>query len=169
MDENKQINTDDLLKQLEESKKLQDEYLAGWQRQKADFLNYQKDALKQTQEIVKYASEDLISDLLVVLDSFDISINSLKSDGLTETEKKIIQGLELIKAQLEDVLRRKGLKPIESIGEQFNPQFHEIVEEIDGNESPGTIVEEIIKGYELNGKVIRPSKVKIINQPRLGE
>jgi molecular chaperone GrpE len=161
-EEKQQNNIEELTKKLEEAEKLKDEYLAGWQRQKADFLNYQKDALKQAQEIVKYASEDLISDLLVVLDSFDISINSLKSDRLTETEKKIIQGLELIKAQLEDVLRRKGLKSIEVIGEQFNPQFHEIVEEIDGNESPGTIVEEIIKGYEFNGKIIRPAKVKII-------
>jgi molecular chaperone GrpE len=162
MDENKKINTDDLLKQLEESKKLQDEYLAGWQRQKADFLNYQKDTLKQTQEIVKYANEDLISDLLVVLDSFDISVNSLKIEGLTETEKRIIQGLELIKAQLEDVLRRKGLKAIEALNQQFDPVFHEVVEEIEGNEKPGTIVEEVIKGYEFNGRIIRPSKVKII-------
>ena len=162
MDENKKINTDDLLKQLEESRKLQDEYLAGWQRQKADFLNYQKDTLKQTQEIVKYANEDLISDLLVVLDSFDISVNSLKIEGLTETEKRIIQGLELIKAQLEDVLRRKGLKAIEALNQQFDPVFHEVVEEIEGNEKPGTIVEEVIKGYEFNGRIIRPSKVKII-------
>lgn len=162
MDENKKINTDDLLKQLEESKKLQDEYLAGWQRQKADFLNYQKDTLKQTQEIVKYANEDLIADLLVVLDSFDISVNSLKIEGLTETEKRIIQGLELIKAQLEDVLRRKGLKAIEALNQQFDPVFHEVVEEIEGNEKPGTIVEEVIKGYEFNGRIIRPSKVKII-------
>lgn len=162
MDENKKINTDDLLKQLEESKKLQDEYLAGWQRQKADFLNYQKDTLKQTQEIVKYANEDLISDLLVVLDSFEISVNSLKIEGLTETEKRIIQGLELIKAQLEDVLRRKGLKAIEALNQQFDPVFHEVVEEIEGNEKPGTIVEEVIKGYEFNGRIIRPSKVKII-------
>lgn len=157
-----QINIEELRNKLEEAEKLKDEYLAGWQRQKADFINYQKDALKQAQEIVKYANEDLVSDLLVVLDSFDISINSLKTDGLTETEKRIIQGLELIKAQLEDVMRRKGLKPIEAIGQQFNPQFHEIVEEIDGNESPGIIVEEVIRGYELNGKVIRPSKVKIV-------
>ncbi len=162
MDENKKINTDDLLKQLEESKKLQDEYLAGWQRQKADFLNYQKDTLKQTQEIVKYANEDLIADLLVVLDSFEISVNSLKIEGLTETEKRIIQGLELIKAQLEDVLRRKGLKAIEALNQQFDPVFHEVVEEIEGNEKPGTIVEEVIKGYEFNGRIIRPSKVKII-------
>jgi molecular chaperone GrpE len=157
-----QINIEELRNKLEEAEKLKDEYLAGWQRQKADFLNYQKDALKQTQEIVKYANEDLIADLLVVLDSFDISINSLKTDGLTETEKRIIQGLGLIKAQLEDVLRRKGLKPIEVLGQQFNPIFHEIVEEINGNESPGTIVEEVIRGYEFNGKIIRPAKVKII-------
>lgn len=162
MNENKQINTDDLLKQLEESKRLQEEYLAGWQRQKADFLNYQKDTLKQTQEIVKYANEDLVADLLVVLDSFEISVNSLAIEGLTETEKRIIQGLELIKAQLEDVLRRKGLKTIEALNQQFNPVFHEVVEEVEGNEKPGTIVEEIIKGYEFNGRIIRPSKVKIV-------
>ena len=162
MDKNKQINTDDLLKQLEESKKLQDEYLNGWQRQKADFINYQKDSLRQAQEIVKYANEDLITDLLIVLDSFDISVNSLKNKELTENEKKIIQGLELIKTQLEDVLRKKGLKPIEVLGEQFNPQFHEILEEIEEKGPPGVIIEEVIKGYELNGKVIRPSKVKII-------
>ncbi len=161
-EEKQQNNIEELIKKLEEAEKLKDEYLAGWQRQKADFLNYQKDALKQTQEIVKYANEDLIADLLVVLDSFDISVNSLKTENLTETEKRIIQGLELIKAQLEDVLRRKGLKPIEALSQKFDPVFHEIVEEIDGNESPGTIVEEIIKGYEFNGKVIRPSKVKII-------
>jgi molecular chaperone GrpE len=162
MDKNKQINTDDLLKQLEESKKLQDEYLNGWQRQKADFINYQKDSLRQAQEIVKYANEDLITDLLIVLDSFDISVNSLKNKELTENEKKIIQGLELIKTQLEDVLRKKGLKPIEALGEQFNPQFHEILEEIEEKGPPGVIIEEVIKGYELNGKVIRPSKVKVI-------
>jgi len=164
MDENKQINTDDLLKQLEESKKLQDEYLAGWQRQKADFINYQKDAIRQTQEIIKYANEDLISDLLVVLDSFDISINSLKIEGLTENEKRIIQGLELIKAQLESVLHRKGLKPIEALGQQFDPALHEILEEINEEGPPGIIIEELIKGYKLNEKVIRPSKVKIIKQ-----
>lgn len=153
---------EELKNKLTEAEKMRDEYLAGWQRQKADFINYQKDALKQTQEVIKYANEDLISDLLVVLDSFDISVNSLKIEGLTENEKRIIQGLELIKAQLEDVLRRKGLKPIEAIKERFNPQFHEILEEIDGEGPPGIIVEEVIKGYELNGRVIRPSKVKII-------
>ena len=153
---------EELKNKLNEAEKMRDEYLAGWQRQKADFINYQKDTLKQTQEVVKYANEDLISDLLVVLDSFDISVNSLKIEGLTENEKRIIQGLELIKAQLEDVLHRKGLKAIESLGEQFNPAFHEILEEIEGEGPPGIIIEEVIKGYELNGRVIRPSKVKII-------
>lgn len=158
----KQNNTEELKKKLEEAEKLKEEYLAGWQRQKADFINYQKDAMKQMHGIVKYANENLVFDLLVVLDSFDISVNSLKTEELTETEKKIIQGFELIRAQLEDVIHKKGLKPIEALGQQFDPVFHEIAEEIEGNESPGTIVDEIIKGYEFNGKVIRPSKVKII-------
>ncbi|HNW96347.1 MAG TPA: nucleotide exchange factor GrpE [Candidatus Paceibacterota bacterium] len=161
-EEKQQNNIEELKSKLEEAEKMRDEYLAGWQRQKADFLNYQKDTLKQTQEIVKYANEDLVADLLVVLDSFEISVNSLAIEGLTETEKRIIQGLELIKAQLEDVLRRKGLKAIEALNQQFNPAFHEVMEEVEGNEKPGTIVEEIIKGYEFNGRIIRPSKVKIV-------
>jgi molecular chaperone GrpE len=162
MEEKKQQkNIEELKNKLVEAEKMRDEYLNGWQRQKADFINYQKDSLRQVQEIVKYANEDLISDLLVVLDSFNISVSSLKVKELTENEKRIIQGLELIKTQLEDILRKKGLKIIKAIGEPFNPQFHEILEEIEGEGPPGTIIEEVIRGYELNGKVIRPSKVKI--------
>jgi molecular chaperone GrpE len=157
-----QKNIEELKNKLVEAEKMRDEYLNGWQRQKADFINYQKDSLRQVQEIVKYANEDLISDLLVVLDSFNISVSSLKVKELTENEKRIIQGLELIKTQLEDILRKKGLKIIKAIGEPFNPQFHEILEEIEGEGPPGTIIEEVIRGYELNGKVIRPSKVKVI-------
>jgi molecular chaperone GrpE len=157
-----QKNIEELKNKLVEAEKMRDEYLNGWQRQKADFINYQKDSLRQVQEIVKYANEDLISNLLVVLDSFNISVSSLKVKELTENEKRIIQGLELIKTQLEDILRKKGLKIIKAIGEPFNPQFHEILEEIEGEGPPGTIIEEVIRGYELNGKVIRPSKVKVI-------
>ena len=84
MDENKKINTDDLLKQLEESKKLQDEYLAGWQRQKADFLNYQKDTLKQTQEIVKYANDNLKS-----LEDYVFRVYGLSLDEFVKSGKKL--------------------------------------------------------------------------------
>jgi len=154
------------LKRLKESlaacEKMRDDYLAGWQRQKADFLNYQKDIAKKTEEIIKLANEDLIKDLLIVLDSFDISINSLRVEGLTESEKRVVQGLELIRSQLEDVLRKNGLEPIEVINQKFNPELHEVFEEVEKEGEEAVIVEEVVRGYRLNGKVIRPTKVKII-------
>ncbi|HOX21736.1 MAG TPA: nucleotide exchange factor GrpE [Candidatus Paceibacterota bacterium] len=152
----------ELKQKLAEAEKLKDEYLAGWQRQKADFLNYQKDIAKRTDEIVKFANEDLIGDLLIVLDSFDISVNSLRIEGLTETEKRIVQGLELIRGQLEDVLRKRGLEPIEALHQQFDPAWHEVIGEIETEGEEGEVAEELTRGYKLNGKLIRPSKVKII-------
>lgn len=152
----------ELKQKLAEAEKLKDEYLAGWQRQKADFLNYQKDIAKRTEEIVKFANEDLIGDLLIVLDSFDISVNSLRIEGLTETEKRIVQGLELIRGQLEDVLRKRGLESIEALHRQFDPVWHEVIGEIETEGEEGEVAEELTRGYKLNGKLIRPSKVKII-------
>lgn len=157
-----QNNNEEILKKLEEAEKLRDEYLAGWQRQKADFLNYQKDVTRQTQELIKFANEDLISDILIVLDSFDISIASIKNNAPNAQDNKFIQGMELIKMQLEDVLRRRGLEIIKTVGEQFNPEFHESVGEVEAEGSPGIVIEEIMRGYKLNEKVIRAAKVKII-------
>lgn len=154
-----------LKEQLTECEKLRDEYLAGWQRQKADFLNFQKEIAKKTEEIVKFANEDLIREVLIVLDSFDISINSLKIEGLTETEKRMVQGMELIKSQLEDVLKSKGLEPIETKNQKFNPELHEAFEEVEGEEE-GMVADEVVRGYKLNGKVIRPSKVKVIKHKK---
>lgn len=153
---------EELKQKLNEAEKLKDEYLAGWQRQKADFLNYQKDIAKRVEDVVKFANEDLIGDLLIVLDSFDISVNSLRIEGLTETEKRIVQGLELIRGQLEDVLRKKGLEPIEALRHQFDPAWHEVIEDVEAEGEEGEIAEELARGYKLNGKLIRPSKVKVI-------
>ena len=151
----------ELEKKLEEVEKLKNDYLEGWQRERAEFLNFQKEIKKRNEEIIKKANEDIIKDLLTVLDSFDISINSLNVEGLTPTEKNIRRGIELIREQMLNVLEQKGLKEIKSVGEKFNPIYHEALEIIKGEEDD-KIAEEIIKGYELNGKVIRPAKVKVI-------
>jgi|YelNatPaOPRAMG01_1025707.scaffolds.fasta_scaffold06268_2 molecular chaperone GrpE len=155
----------ELEEKLAESEKLKQEYLEGWQRERANFLNYQKDVNKRIEEIVKLANEELITELLNVLDSFDISINSLNIEGLTPTEKNIVRGLELIQSQLLNILKLKGLEQISvKKGDMFDPTIHEAMEVVEG-EKEGEIVEEIIKGYKLNGKLIRPAKVKII-KPR---
>ncbi len=171
-EEQNKINNEEKIKELEkkleeaeklieEAEKLKNDYLEGWQRERAEFLNFQKEIKKRNEEIIKKANEDIIRDLLTVLDSFDISINSLNVEGLTPTEKNIMRGIELIREQMLNVLEQRGLKEIKSVGEKFNPIYHEALEIIKGEEDD-KIAEEIIKGYELNEKVIRPAKVKVI-------
>jgi molecular chaperone GrpE len=146
---------------LEKCLKERNEYLSGWQRQKADFMNYQKGEKSRMEEIVKFSNEDLIYQLLVVLDSFDISINSFDVDSLSENEEKILKGVEVIRNQFENILKQKGLEVIESLEEKFNPIVHEAIEKEDNQEGELIVSEVVLKGYKLNGKVIRPAKVKV--------
>jgi molecular chaperone GrpE len=159
-----QNNNEDISKKLEEAEKMRDEYLAGWQRQKADFVNYQKDVMRQTQELIKFANEDLIGDILIVLDSFDISVASLKNNAPNDLDNKFLKGMELIKMQLEEILKKRGLEVIETIGQKFNPEVHEAIESAVQEGEEGAIIEELARGYKLNGKVIRAAKVKIIKK-----
>jgi len=144
--------------ELTKCQKERDEYLDGWKRAKAELLNYKKDEAKRFEAILKFANEALIKELLTVLDSFDLAINSFEKDSKTQ------KGFFLIKSQLEDVLKKNGLEKIKvEIGEPFNPEFHEAVAKVesDGESKTDTIVEQIEAGYILNGKVIRPARVKV--------
>ena len=136
-------------KKIKECKKQRDEYLAGWQRSRADFLNYKKEEAERLADILKYANEGIILEILSILDSFEKAEKSVVKD-------KVSQGFLQIKTQLQDFLKKYGVEEIKSIGENFDPNLHEAIE---GQE--GIINEEIQKGYKLNGKVIRPAKIKI--------
>jgi len=141
--------------ELEACMKKCDEYLDGWKRAKADFLNYKKEEMERISELMKFGSESMMLDLITVLDSFNLGI-SLSSD---EAAKK---GMLLIKTQLEDILKRYGLEKISvERGGAFDPKVQEAVDEIISEHPEGLVAEEIEKGYILNGKVIRPIKVKL--------
>lgn len=150
--------SEDIEKSKEELEKLQkerDEYLAGWQRAKADFINYKKDESQRFEMVAQFAAGDLIFDLLLVLDSFDLALGEEKDqpDG---------RGLHLIREQLENILKKRGLTEIKALGEKFDPNFHEAVETVENSPEPdGVIVEVFAKGYMLHGKVLRPAKVKV--------
>src|SRR3989344_4581433 len=98
---------EDLNKQLEECKKQKEEYLAGWQRARADFLNYKKEEMERFGEILKYAGEEMILKLLQILDNFDIATRqNLRQDlGGQEKTEQIIKGFLQIKTQIEDFLK----------------------------------------------------------------
>ncbi len=146
----------ELKSRLEKCEKDKDDYLAGWQRAKADFLNYKKDELKRLEEIARYGNAELISELLTILDNFDLSLRAMERAGGAD------KGIYMIRAQTEDILKKRGVERIAiKIGELFDPSFAEAVAEIVSDKSPGTILEEIEPGYRLYDKILRPTRVKI--------
>jgi len=148
---------EDLKNELEKLQKDKDEYLNGWKRAKADLINYQKDEAKRFEEIMQYATEAMVRDLIPVLDSFELGIAALEKNGPVD------KGVYIIKTQLEEALKKKGLEKIKvSAGDAFDPAKHESigVVTIEGIES-GKIGEVIESGYALNEKVVRPTRVKL--------
>lgn len=133
-----------------------DEYLAGWQRAKADFINYKKEELLRLQEIARYGSEDLLCEFIGVLDSFELGLASLEKQGPVE------KGIYMIKSQIEDILKKRGLERIQiKIGDAFNPSIAEAIKEVEADKPAGTIIEEVEAGYKLHDKILRPARVKI--------
>lgn len=150
---------DELKKQLEECQKQKDEYLAGWQRARADFLNHKKGEIERIEEILKYAGEELILGILPILDNFDLAEKKLPENLKKEED---VRGLLQIRFQIQDFLKNQGVEEIESLGKKFDPNFQEAIEEVETNDKDsGLVVEEIQKGYKMNGRLLRPARVKV--------
>jgi len=146
-------------RELEECQKQKDEYLTGWQRERADFLNYKKGELERIGEIIKYGDLGLILKILPILDNFEVAEKKLPENLKNDDN---VKGILQLKNQILDFLKNQGVEEIKSIGEKFDPNFHEAVEEVEiKDKEPGTIIEEIQKGYKINGRLLRPARVKI--------
>jgi molecular chaperone GrpE len=147
----------DKLRGCEAEKK---EYLDGWQRMRADFANARKEEETRRGEMIKFASEGLVEDLLPVLDSFSMAFSN--KEAWEKVDENWRKGVEYIYAQMLSVLESRGLTEIGKVGEQADPRLHVAVEEVPAtkSEESGRISEVIQKGYRLHSKVIRPAKVK---------
>ncbi len=148
----------DILKErLKESenqaKELEDRLL----RVAADFDNFKKRTAREFENLVKFANENLITKLTETLDNFQRALNHAKNSTDFDNFHK---GVELIYESLKDVLEKEGLQPIKTVGEKFDPNFHEAVSQRESDEFPeSTIIDEISKGYILNDRVIKAPKV----------
>ena len=139
----------------EEKQKTIEELTDTLKRRQAEFENYKKWIAKEKSEFVKYSHADIIEKMLPVLDSFEIALKN------TSDKEKFVEGIKIIYAQLYSALEAEGLKPIKAAGEMFNPYKHEVLMKEESNKPEETILEEFQKGYMLNDKVLRHSKVKI--------
>ena len=152
-------STIDKSQELKECQKQKEEYLAGWQRARADLINYKKTEMERVGEILKYANEEFILKFLPVLDNFELLEKKLSAEAKNNNDFK---GILQIKKQIQDFLSNQGLEEIKSVDEKFDPNLHEVAEEVETEgKDKGIIVEEIQKGYKINGRLLRPAKVKI--------
>lgn len=149
----------DLEEKLKECERQKAEYLSGWQRARADFLNYKKEEMERIGELIGYAKEEFLLKILPILDNFNQAEKTIPE---SEKANEHLKGLLQIKSQIMDFLSREGVKEMDTVGKKFDPNYHEIVaeEEKEGAES-GIILEEIQKGYTIEGRVLRPVKVKV--------
>ena len=147
----------DLKDQIAEVTAQRDEYLAGWQRAKADFINYKKEEMKKLEDLARYGSEDLIKEIINVMDDFDLALRIMEKNGGANGVDK---GIYMIRSKVEDVLKKRGLEKIKiTPGDVFDPAIAEAMLEKESEHPPGTIVEEIEPGYRLHEKVLRPARV----------
>ncbi|MCK9219355.1 MAG: nucleotide exchange factor GrpE [Bacteroidales bacterium] len=144
----------DYLSQIAE---LNDKYL----RLYSEFDNYRKRTLKEKIETSKYASLDIITKLLPILDDFDRAIKAF--DSSDDTGKALKDGILLIYNKFFAILYQQGLEQMRTLGESFDTDFHEAITQIPAPnpDQKGKIVDEILKGYLLHGKVIRYAKVVV--------
>jgi len=129
-------------------------------RLQADFENIRKRQEREKQDFFKYASEGIISELLVVLDDLEraVELASTKHQDLSA----FLKGVEMILAHLYEMLKDHGVRPIEAEGKKFDPNYHEAMMQIDNNDLPEhTVVQELQKGYMLNDRILRTAKVKV--------
>ena len=142
-----------------ESAEYKDKYL----RLLAEGENIRKRLEKERQEFIDFANQDLINDLILVLDNFERALGSGTDDFRNDPYR---QGIEMIYKQLKEILRKQGLEEVKALGEKFNPFLHEAVEQkITSEHSEETVLQELLKGYTLKGRLLRPAAVKVSRRP----
>lgn len=144
-----------------EPKKEEVDYKAKYFYVAAEMDNYRKRMEREKENLVKYGNERVLSDLLAVVDNFERTIDMLKPDQDPKM-KNVVTGLDMVKKQFIDALSKHGLTPVDSIGKDFDPNFHEAVaQEYAEGKKPNEVIKEFQKGYTLNGRLVRASKVVV--------
>lgn len=158
--ESKKSKTEELKEQLEEKEvelaELKDKYLRIF----AEFDNFKKRTMKEKMDFMRNASQDVLEDMLPVLDDFDRAKQSSDDDNSKEV---FSEGVTLVYNKLNNIMKNKGIKSMETTGEAFDPELHEAITKIPAptEEMKGKVIDTIQKGYYLNDKIIRHAKVVV--------
>jgi molecular chaperone GrpE len=162
-----------LEKKLEKLQEEKDSVFAQLQRVSADYVNYQKRAPKQIADSVAYEKEQFVRALLNSIDNFErVLANSERGEDV----ESFIKGIQIVHDEIISTLKNLGVEQIEAAGAEFDPAMHEaLMQRADADADDGVVLEEFQKGYKINGKVLRPTKVIVnkkaveANEPSEGE
>jgi molecular chaperone GrpE len=141
---------------LAEEKKRAEEYLANWQRAQADFINYKRRAEQERLEFNSYANANLVLSILPALDDLERAMAAIPEEY---AKSDWVEGVRLVEKKFKTILEGQGLKPICALGMAFDPKLHEAIRHEKGKE--GVVIAEYQKGYMLNDKLLRPSRVAV--------
>jgi molecular chaperone GrpE len=145
---------------LESAEKEARDYYDRLLRVSADFDNYRKRTAREMREIVKYANEELIKDLLSVVDNLEraLEVATLES----HSDEPVLKGVTLTLAEIQKLLERQAVKPIEALGKDFDPNFHQaMMQEASEEHPPNTVIREFQKGYLIHERLLRPAMVAV--------
>ena len=142
-----------------ELQRQRDEYYDLLLRKSAEFDNYRKRVERERQTLSDAAAASMLEELLPLMDDLE---RALKAEAPDEAAQSYRRGVELIHRQLGDILRKRGARPIEALGADFDPYYHEAVAHVpaDGRRD-GEVIEEFRRGYMLGDRLLRPAMVKV--------
>ena len=127
-------------------------------RTAAEFDNYRKRMDRERRDLAEYAATDVIKDVLPILDNFE---RALQAPAVPETDA-FRKGIELIHKQMLDLLKKRGVTPIEALGVDFDPNFHQaVIHEASADHREGEVMQELQRGYLLGDRLLRPAMVKV--------
>jgi molecular chaperone GrpE len=152
-----------LERELAEAKAKSEEHLYNWQRSAADFSNYKRRTDEERSQLGQFSNAILIGKLLAVLDDFDRALENVPP----EAHDAWIEGVKLVERKLRGLLESEGVSPIEAVGQAFDPNLHEAVAHEETSAHPDNeVIGEVQRGYRLHDRVIRPSLVRVANNPK---
>ena len=145
----------------EDLKKECDEYKAGWQRALADYKNLQTETANRRSEWAQMSEQQILEEFIPVYDHLKMAIEGIKNkeQGINDSNAWV-EGVKHVLRQFADILKNHGVEEIKTVGEKFDPKYHEAVgEEAEENKEPGIIIKEIMPGYKMGERVVRAARV----------
>ena len=157
------MTKEQLIERIRQCNEDQKRHFDLYLRAQAEMENLKKRFQKEREEFIRFANESLIKDLLNVLDNLERALAHSQEHGQSpDSLEALKEGVELTLKGMKDVLKRAGLEELESLGKKFDPNYHHAVEQRhDSSVEPGTVIDELQKGYSLNGKLIGPAMVVV--------